>query len=427
VNKHTMILKYVGLDVHKATVAVAVADAGGGEVRDVGTVAHELRTIGSVLQKFGPAAQTQVVYEAGPTGYGLYRWLIEHGYPAGVVAPSLIPRKAGDRVKTDRRDARMLARLARAGELTWITVPEAADEAIRDLTRAREDALAARQVARQQLQGFLLRLGLPYSGKTRWTHAHQRWLATLRLPHPVQQIVFTEYCQAVDRATAHLDRLTQALADALPDWRWYAVVRGLMSMRGLDVVAATMLAATVAEALHPDATVDSVCQAALTAAPESKLITFDKRTFASAHEYVETCLEIAAKYDDVLAAQKELYEKCLLYHMIDPLEVWGFSLAMFKIARGDVRQAAIGGTNIGRDSDTIAGRAAMLSGTLKGARTVPQDWLDLVPSHALERVRRNALRLTRLISDGKLARVRERASWHSLDGETSRPGDPSLL
>jgi len=247
VNKHTMILKYVGLDVHKATVAVAVADAGGGEVRDVGTVAHELRTIGSVLQKFGPAAQTQVVYEAGPTGYGLYRWLIEHGYPAGVVAPSLIPRKAGDRVKTDRRDARMLARLARAGELTWITVPEAADEAIRDLTRAREDALAARQVARQQLQGFLLRLGLPYSGKTRWTHAHQRWLATLQLPHPVQQIVFTEYCQAVDRATAHLDRLTQALADALPDWRWYAVVRGLMSMRGLDVVAASTIIAEIGD------------------------------------------------------------------------------------------------------------------------------------------------------------------------------------
>lgn len=246
-NKHTTIFKYVGMDVHKATVSVAVADAGGGDVRDVGTVAHDLRAIEKVLQKLGPATQTHVVYEAGPTGYGLHRWLIEQGYQAHVIAPSLIPRKVGDRVKTDRRDARMLARLARAGELTSITVPDAADEAIRDLTRAREDALAARHAARQQLQGFLLRLGMPYSGKTRWTKAHQRWLATLKLPHPAQQIVFTEYCQAVERADQYLDRLSQALGDALPSWRWHAVVRALMSMRGLDVVAASTIIAEIGD------------------------------------------------------------------------------------------------------------------------------------------------------------------------------------
>lgn len=245
--KNTTILKYVGLDVHKATVSVAIADAGGGEVRDAGTMAHELRAIGTFLLRLGPAAQIEVVYEAGPTGYGLYRWLSEQGYRAGVIAPSLIPRKSGDRVKTDRRDARMLARLARAGELTWITVPDAADEAMRDLTRAREDALAARHAARQQLQGFLLRLGLPYSGKTRWSKSHQRWLATLKLPHSVQQIVFTEYCQAVDRAAEHLERLTQALRDALPNWRWCAVVHALMSMRGLDVVAASTIIAEIGD------------------------------------------------------------------------------------------------------------------------------------------------------------------------------------
>lgn len=246
-DKHTTILRYVGLDVHKDTVAVAVADADGGEVRDVGTVAHDLRVIGPVLRKFGPAAQTQVVYEAGPTGYGLYRWLTEHGYRAGVIAPSLIPRRAGDRVKTDKRDARMLARLARAGELTLITVPDAADEAVRDVSRAREDALKARQTARQQLSAFLLRLGLCYSGRTRWGKAHQRWLATLKLPHPAQQIVFTEYCLAVDRGDAYLDRLTRALADALPGWRWYAVVQALMGMRGLDLVAASTIIAEIGD------------------------------------------------------------------------------------------------------------------------------------------------------------------------------------
>ncbi|NCO34252.1 MAG: hypothetical protein AUJ92_08200 [Armatimonadetes bacterium CG2_30_59_28] len=294
------------------------------------------------------------------------------------------------------------------------------------------------QMAMHLVETYIERDGLPVMAR----HFGETWRKRLNRDHFFPHCMGNAYdliCAGWDpRITGHWSQVTGSTVMCMEPVGVYhlcdsefaaidATAISYMYQRGLDVVAATMLAATVAEALHPDATVDSVCQAALTAAPESKLITFDKRTFASAHEYVETCLEIAAKYDDVLAAQKELYEKCLLYHMIDPLEVWGFSLAMFKIARGDVRQAAIGGTNIGRDSDTIAGRAAMLSGTLKGARTVPQDWLDLVPSHALERVRRNALRLTRLISDGKLARVRERASWHSLDGETSRPGDPSLL
>lgn len=181
-----------------------------------------------------------------------------------------------------------------------------------------------------------------------------------------------------------------------------------MYQRGLDMTAATMLAATVAEALRSDATVDSICDAALKAAPRSELKTFDKRSFSSAYHYIETCLEIAGRYDDVLAARAELYEKCLLYHHIDPLELWGLSLAMFKIAKGDVRQAAIGGTNIGRDSDTISGRAAMLSGTLKGAKSVPQDWAELFKPDVLERIRRNAGRLTALIAEKKLGQMKNR-------------------
>lgn len=178
-----------------------------------------------------------------------------------------------------------------------------------------------------------------------------------------------------------------------------------MYQRGLDVTAAAILAAAVSEAFRPDATVDSVCQAALSAAPKTKLETFDKRSFSSAREYIETCLDIAGRYTDVLAVRAELYEKCLLYHMIDPLELLGFALAMFRVADGDVRQAAIGGTNIGRDSDTISGRAAMLSGTLRGAQSVPQDWIDLFSPQTLERIKANAGRLADFITTKKLDRL----------------------
>lgn len=244
---HSAIRKYVGLDVHKNTVAVAVAAASGGEVRDVGTVDSGLGSIGKVLRKMGTPDELLVTYEAGPTGYGLYRWLVTKGYQAQVIAPSLIPRKAGNRIKTDRRDARMLARLARAEELTAITVPDARDEAVRDLTRAREDAIGARQAARQQLQGLLLRHGVIYSGRSAWTKAHAHWLAMVKLPHPVQQTVFTEYWQAVQWADARIARLEQTMRDTLPTWRWRAVVEAVMSMRGLALVAAMTVVAEVGD------------------------------------------------------------------------------------------------------------------------------------------------------------------------------------
>ncbi|MHB9023654.1 MAG: ADP-ribosylglycohydrolase family protein [Armatimonadota bacterium] len=181
-----------------------------------------------------------------------------------------------------------------------------------------------------------------------------------------------------------------------------------MYQRGLDVDAAVMLAATVAEALRPDATVDSVLHAALEVAPRTKARSFDERSYASPYDYISTCLEIAEKYDDVLAVRKELYDRCLLYSMIDPLELWGFALAMFKIANGDVRQAAIGGTNIGRDSDTIAGRAAMLTGTLCGASSVPEEWKRLFLPASLARIARNTERIVDLLTGKKLDPLRQR-------------------
>lgn len=175
-----------------------------------------------------------------------------------------------------------------------------------------------------------------------------------------------------------------------------------MYQRGLDVLAAANLAATVAEALRPHATVDSVCQAALDTAPTGPLHTFDDRPFRTFRDYLEACLEVAEKYTDVMAVRRELYERCLLYHPIDPLELWGFSLAIFLVSGGDVRQAAIGGTNIGRDSDTIAGRAAMLAGTLRGSAAVPQDWMAMFRPEVLEKIRANAKRLAALVAGPKV-------------------------
>jgi ADP-ribosylglycohydrolase len=181
-----------------------------------------------------------------------------------------------------------------------------------------------------------------------------------------------------------------------------------MYQRGLDVTAAAMLAATTAEAMRPDASVDRVLQAALDVAPRTPFHTFDARPFQSAYDYIATCLEVAEGYDDVMAVRAALHDRCLLYHHIDPLELWGLALAMFKVADGDVRQAAIGGTNIGRDSDTIAGRAAMLAGTLRGAGNVPPEWTALFSEASRTRIQRNAARLADFIARTRTTRLQAR-------------------
>src|SRR6516162_1844378 len=204
-------ITYVGLDVHKATVCVAVAESGrGGEVRQVGVFQNRPEILCKMAAKLGRGGRRlSFSYEAGPCGYGRQRLLTACGHSCIVVTPSLIPIKSGDRVKTDRRDAMMLAKLHRAGELTAIWIPDAAHEAIRDLVRARATAGQVLSKARQHLQGFLLRHDRIYRGVRAWTLAYRRWLTTVRFEHPAQQIVLQDYIHAVEDAEARRDRLTR--------------------------------------------------------------------------------------------------------------------------------------------------------------------------------------------------------------------------
>ena len=237
-------ITYVGLDVHKDGIVVAVAEGGlRGEVRDYGRIANTPAALQRLARKLGhEGVELRFCYEAGPCGYGIQRHLSAHGQQCVVVAPSLIPQRAGDRVKTDRRDAARLARLHRAGELTAVWVPDAAHEAMRDLVRARLDAVHALRRARQQLSGFLLRQGCHY-GRPAWTKLHRRWLTGLRFEHAVHHIVLEDYIQAVEAAEARRDRLTAQIEAMLPDWTLAPVVAALQTMRGMALVnAATLIA-----------------------------------------------------------------------------------------------------------------------------------------------------------------------------------------
>lgn len=238
---------FIGLDVHKESVAIAVAGAGREAPRFIGTTQADLNQVRRALDRVGTADEMLVVYEAGPSGYVLARDLAARGYWCEVVAPSKIARPAGDRVKTDRRDAILLARLSRAGELVRVTVPDARDEAMRDLSRAREDAVGARLKARLQLKAMLLRHGRSYPGKVGWSAAHERYLATIGFEHAAQDIAFAEYRRAVTDADERVARLTQALRDQATAWRMRPVVEALMTLRGIDSVAAVTLVAELGD------------------------------------------------------------------------------------------------------------------------------------------------------------------------------------
>ncbi len=235
----------VGLDVHKNSIQIATADVDGAmEVRHYGKIGGTMDALDRAVRKLISGGITlRFVYEAGPCGYEIYRHLTRKGFSCKVVAPSKTPHKSGDRIKNDRRDAETLARLERAGELTAVYVPREEDEAMSDLTRAREDASKASKTARYQLNAFLLRYGKRYPGKASWTPMHIRWLSDIALPHPSQQIVLQEYINTVTACAERVARLTDQIIKLLPDWRLNPVVKALQALRGVaPIVAATTIA-----------------------------------------------------------------------------------------------------------------------------------------------------------------------------------------
>src|SRR5215831_19074575 len=237
-------ITYVGLDVHKDGIVVALAEDGlRGEIRDYGRIANTPAALQRLVRKVGKeGVELRFCYEAGPCGYGIQRQLSASGYDCVVVAPSLIPKRPGDRIKTDRRDAAGLAKLHRADELTAVWVPDPGHEAMRDLVRARLDAVRALRRARQQLSGFLLRQGCHY-GRPAWTKLHRRWLAGLKFEQAVHHIVLEDYIATVEAAQVRRDRLTAQIEAMLPDWTLAPVVAALQTMRGMALVnAATLIA-----------------------------------------------------------------------------------------------------------------------------------------------------------------------------------------
>lgn len=237
-------LRWVGLDVHAATITVAVAEADG-SVRVLGTIPNTAEAVARVVKKLGARESLRVCYEAGPCGYVLYWQLARLGVACVVVAPTLIPMRAGDRVKTDRRDAERLARAHRAGDLTAVWVPDAAHEALRDLVRAREAAQQDRLRARHRVSKYLLRHGLrPPVGVRAWTERHQRWVATLVPAEAAGAATLADYVQEVAHGDERVRRLDLAVAEAVataaPAVR--ELVAGLQTLRGVRLVTAVTIA-----------------------------------------------------------------------------------------------------------------------------------------------------------------------------------------
>ena len=258
-NKHTMkkALLFVGLDVHAQNITIGRASGDGSAARLYGTIPNDLHALEKVfakLRKAHPGVELRVCYEAGPTGFVLARRLAQLKIDGTVVAPSLIPTRPGERIKTDRRDALKLARLHRAGELAAVHVPEASDEAMRDLCRARTDAVQDLRRGRAQLKAFLLRNGYRYTGKSVWTEAHQRYLRELVLPHAAQRVVLEDAITAIGSAEERIARLEEQMSALLPSWPLQPVVAALMGMRGFAQVGAMVLVSELGSAwrfAHP--------------------------------------------------------------------------------------------------------------------------------------------------------------------------------
>jgi transposase len=236
---------FVGIDTAKARNAVAVAESGrGGEIRYLGEFDNTPDAVIKLVRKMADRYETvHFCYEAGPTGYGLYRQIQSLGHECTVVAPSLIPRRPGDRVKTNRRDAQTLCRLLRADELTAVWVPDETHEAVRDLVRTRAMAVEDYRRKRQHVTSFLLRHGRSYDGKTSWRGRHKRWLDGQNFPHPAQRLAFQEMLNAVWATVERMDRLEAALIEIVPTWTMAPVVSAFQAMRGVRFMTAATLVA----------------------------------------------------------------------------------------------------------------------------------------------------------------------------------------
>jgi len=237
-------VRFLGLDVHAQTIAVAIAEPDG-EVRSLGTIANRAESIRKLVKKLGPTEQLKACYEAGPTGYVLYWQLAELGVACEVIAPTLAPVKAGDRVKTDRRDAERLARSYRSGDLTAVWVPDEGSEALRDLVRARESAKQDQLRARHRLSKFLLRTGQrPAAGVKAWTLAYMAWVRQLRFPQVAQESTRLDYLHEVEHMGERVVRLEKAIVEAvkLAAPAVQEVVKGLQALRGIAQISAVTIA-----------------------------------------------------------------------------------------------------------------------------------------------------------------------------------------
>jgi transposase len=237
---------YIGLDVHKESSAVAyVAQEHHAEVVSLGHIGTRRCDIDQLMRQMQAKSQHLIfVYEAGPCGYWLSRYLIQKGHVCWVVAPSLLPKKPGDRLKTNRLDALKLARLMRSGDRPPVYVPQGEEEASWDLCRAREETIHALKAAKFQLTAFLLRHDIRYTGRATWSPAHLRWLSEVVCPTPALQIVFQADVRAGTDHTARLARLEQACTEPVQTWRLAPVVDALQALRGGPC---TVAVTTVAE------------------------------------------------------------------------------------------------------------------------------------------------------------------------------------
>jgi transposase len=240
---------FVAFDTSKLRNAVAIADAGRkGEVRFLGEIDTDMTAITKLVRKLEASYERiTFCYEAGPTGYELQRHIKALGHECIVAAPSLIPKKPGDRVKTNRRDAVNLVKLLRAGELSAVWIPDRRHEAMRDLTRARERAVMDLRSKRQQVSALLLRQGRWYPGKKTWTKAHTQWLEKQKFEQPERRIVLEELMFAIRQAQERVARLEQAVRAAVPEWSLTNTVTALMAFRGIDLVSAAALLAELGD------------------------------------------------------------------------------------------------------------------------------------------------------------------------------------